>query len=390
VNRSADQQIPEGSGKIIFCGDFCLSNGEVPSVSPALQGLFNEADVFCLNFEGPVVNGEEAAPKAGPSIRQFDKGINACKKWGVTHFTLANNHIMDYGPQGLQQTLEMAGDENIKCLGAGLSFDQAYAPSEIIIKGYRVALFAFSEAQFGMANEEHASAGCAWFNHPRARSVIREAKANFDFVIVQAHAGLEMVQLPLPELRSLYKEFISLGADLVIGHHPHVVQGSEEYKGKMIHYSLGNFYMDVMLRQKNPGSGGVLLVDIRDGRLSSKFIPTKASVSMLEFDESDASQQNYLDCCQQLTDDASYYSDIQEICDEFWRDVYSSYYETAIVGIGFRPGLSSIRRFLRMLVSLVVHGRRSERDKMLLLLHNIRIESHRWCVERALSKAERN
>lgn len=382
MKQSKDQQLSEDSGKLVFGGDYCSSNDKQPSISPELRALLDNADVFCVNFESPVTDSEETAPKAGPSLKQNDNSISNCKDWGVTHFALANNHIMDFGAQGLQNTLQLSDAEEIKCIGAGLSFEQAYAPSEISINGYRIALFAFAEAQFGIANEERSAAGYAWFNHPKARMQVKNAQENFDFVIVQAHAGLEMAALPLPELRTLYKEFIDLGADLVIGHHPHVVQGSEEHNGKMVHYSLGNFYMDVMLKQEKPGSGGMLLVNINDGCLSSEFIPIRASALYLELDESKAAMQNYLDCSQQLTDEPKYLSAIQDICDGFWQDFYASYYEASMVGIGFRPSLRSIGRFLRMLVSMVVHPRRNERDKKLLLQHNIRIESHRWCVER--------
>jgi len=228
--------------KLIFLGDYCAAGVGNPTLAPDLHSMLSTADVVCVNLEAPTISREHRpSPKAGPSICQPASALETCKRWGVTHFVLANNHIMDYGVVGLHATLGQLNEENF--FGAGLSFERAYRPCFLEAAGKRVALLAFAEAQFGVlqSNSDREAAGYAWVDHPQARQAVRNARAESDFVIVQVHAGLEMVDLPLPEWRVRYREFIDLGADLVIGHHPHVIQGGECYKGKMIYYSLGNF-----------------------------------------------------------------------------------------------------------------------------------------------------
>jgi poly-gamma-glutamate capsule biosynthesis protein CapA/YwtB (metallophosphatase superfamily) len=78
------------------------------------------------------------------------------------------------------------------------------------------------------------SIGCSWINHHRFNSIIKEAKTKVDYLIAITHAGLEMVDLPLPEWRDIYREMINMGCDAIVGGHPHVPQGYEIYNGKPI------------------------------------------------------------------------------------------------------------------------------------------------------------
>lgn len=371
---------------LIFLGDFCLRDNDRPALGPEAQALLRRADAVCLNFEAPITKRKmQPAPKTGPSLSQSITSADLCKEFGVTHCTLANNHMMDYGSEGLRESLLQLGD--IVTMGAGFDFEKLYLPAWFEHGGKRIALFSFAEAQFGVWQEEtQGTAGFAWIDHPKARSAIREAKNKADWIIVQVHAGLEMVDLPLPEWRIRYRELIDLGADLVIGHHPHVIQGSECYQGKMIHYSLGNFYMASMLEEKS--SGAVLEVNISDTSLQSKFIPLKINQSLIELDETKESQQRHEELCKKLNDPETYYSEIQGICNEFWHKIYSDYYAFSLVGLGTKPSLIAIKEFVFQIGRYVLRRSLSSDANESMLLHNIRIESHRWVVERALRKRE--
>ncbi len=374
--------------KIIFLGDYCNSEQEMPKLEPAVQELFHSADLICVNFEAPIFSAELIPmPKTGPAIGQLASSLQTCREWGFTHFSLANNHIMDYGYNGLVST--MGHLQDMPHFGAGLNFDQAYQPCWVEAPGMRIALLSFAEAQFGVLQDEHIvdQAGYAWIEHPRARKAVREAREKADWLIVQVHAGLEMVDLPLPEWRQRYRELIDLGADLVIGHHPHVIQGSETYKGKMIYYSLGNFYMDVMLKQADSGSGAALVVTLDVNSLKTEFVPLKTTLSGVVLDESDTGSSKYKQLCNKLSNENDYYVEIQAVCDEFWEQIYSGYYESALFGLGTRPHYKSVYKLLRRLAGWLLRGHMNSRANELMLIHNIRIETHRWVVERALKKS---
>jgi len=371
--------------KLLFTGDLCLSNNNSPVLGDPISNLFASADIVCANFEAPLIQpGTKAAPKAGPSIHQTDQVLCLLEQCGITHLSLANNHIMDYGVSGLRYTLDKLNGYTIH--GAGFSLEEAYRPIFHEKDGQRIALLAFGEAQFGaLGMEPFQQSGFAWVDAPLARQAVIKARQEADWVIVQIHAGLEMVDIPLPEWRERFREFIDLGADLVIGHHPHVLQGSETYKNKTIHYSLGNFYMDVMLKQANPGSGGLLEVVIQGNELKSKLIPLKVTLAAIDIDCSDEAISYYQSLCTKIGVDSEYFSEINSICEEFWEEVYSGYYESATTGLGTTPNFLAVRRIARRLLGFIVRRQWNNEANELMLIHNIRIESHRWVVERALS-----
>ncbi len=371
--------------KIFFAGDLCVSYKDLPRLGNSIRNLFASADIVCANFEAPLIQpGSKAEPKAGPSIYQTDQVLGLLEKCGITHLTLANNHIMDYGVSGLRYTLDKLNGYAIH--GAGFSLEEAYRPIFHEKDGQRIALLAFGEAQFGaLGVEPFQKAGFAWVDAPLARQAVINARKEADWVIVQIHAGLEMVDIPLPEWRERFREFIDLGADLVIGHHPHVLQGSQTYKNKTIHYSLGNFYMDVMLKQANPGSGGLLEVVIQGNELKSKLIPLKVALAAIDIDSTDEAISYYQSLCTKIGVDSEYFSEINSICEEFWEEVYSGYYESAMTGLGSTPNFLAVRRIARRLLGFIVRRRWNNEANELMLIHNIRIESHRWVVERALS-----
>lgn len=371
--------------KLVFVGDLCVSIPKLPELSESVKKILTSSNIVCANFEGPIIHfGTKVAAKAGPAIYQVDQVLNLLDKCNITHLSLANNHIMDYGESGLSCTLD-----KLKCYavyGAGLSSENAYRSIFYEENGNKIALLAFGEAQFGaLGCEPFQKAGFARVDVPLARQAVINARKKANWVIVQIHAGLEMVDIPLPEWRERFREFIDLGADLVIGHHPHVLQGSENYKNKMIYYSLGNFYMDIMLNQINPGSGGLLEVIIENNKLVSKLTPLKVTLSSIDIDSTEKALNHYQNLCKKINMTEEYFSEINNICNQFWNDVYSKYYESAMTGLGTTPNILAIHRVIRQFISFVIRRRWNNKFNELMLIHNIQIESHRWVVERALS-----
>jgi poly-gamma-glutamate synthesis protein (capsule biosynthesis protein) len=372
--------------KIMFLGDLCVSSEALPVISNKAIELFGSAEIVFVNLEAPIIKERVcAASKVGPVIHQTEMAMQLVSSCSVTHLNLANNHIMDYGSTGLQKTLDILG--KLQHIGAGMSHDEAYCPSWYEHNGQRIAFLAFGEAQFGALHDNPVDqVGFAWIDSPHARQSVIDVRKSADWVIVQVHAGLEMVDIPLPEWRTRYRELIDLGADIVIGHHPHVLQGAECYKGKMIYYSLGNFYMDVMLQQADPGSGGALEVQIEDGRLSSRMIPLFVTRELIDIDESEEAFVCYRTLCEKLSNEHAYYKQIQDICDAYWCDIYSKYYESAVTGLGAKPNYRAARLLFRRIIARFIRGRWNSKENELMLIHNIRIETHRWVVERALLK----
>ena len=232
---------------LFICGDIAnYYNEEGMLCSDELAELVASADCSVCNFEAPISGFGTPRPKSGPHKAQLPKTVDGLKKQGFNVLLLANNHIMDYGPDGLGATMERISRTGLACLGAGPDSDSAYVPLIRTIGGLKIGMINACEAQFGVLDlfAGDQQAGYAWIHHPRIDTTILSLRSQCDFVIVFAHAGLEYYPVPQKEWRARYRHFCDLGADAVIGSHPHVPQGYEWHGESLICYSLGNFSFD--------------------------------------------------------------------------------------------------------------------------------------------------
>ena len=251
VNERAPGSGPEWT--LTAGGDCCIidrsRNTEGPedavrqAITEELHELVAGADVAIANMEGPIRTCSAAISKSGPAIQMDTAGPFVLKRMGFDVISLANNHIMDYGVQGLVSTIEACRREGLLISGAGNDEREAMKPAEVVIAGrIRVSILAFCEREFGVA--EGSQPGSAWISHPRAFERVAKAAETADVVVVLAHGGVEEVPFSPVQRQEQLRQFIDAGATLVIGHHPHVPQGWERYQKGMIFYSLGNFLFD--------------------------------------------------------------------------------------------------------------------------------------------------
>lgn len=368
--------------KVLFFGDICICNSLTGfSISESLAELLKTVDSTVANWEAAIVNDANYLPikKAGPTIKQHSDYELLLRAQNFSYVSLANNHIMDYGKQGLQNTIQVLESSGIKCFGAGLSVEQAYKPMIIEDQGLRVGLISVGEAQFGTIKYEDAP-GYAWACHPTLTSIIAKTKQQVDFLLMLPHAGLEMVDLPLPEWRQIYRSWIDCGADLVIGSHPHVIQGKESYKGSTIYYSLGNYLFNDYRQESSKWWNSLgLVVEFSKAKLNviEHFISFDPEVSELSLNKKNL--KKFRELCLPLkgTNEADFLEAINQICVQKWHEYYEKYY-----AYGF-PKNSRIEksRFKHFFFNRLV-----KKGSKLMLYHNINIETHRFVVERALRK----
>lgn len=202
---------------------------------------FARADITWVNLEAPLTSrGKEFVDKKF-RFRVRPEAVTGLKRAGISVVTLANNHIMDFGSQGLSDTLQLLQMAGIDHVGAGADLSQARKPVIYNLRGIRVALLGYSltlPSEFWATDKQ---AGTAPLFEQYAREDIAAARRQADLVLVAVHWGGEGIT----ELREyqprLGKMMIDAGADAVLGHHPHILQGVERYKQGIIFYSLGNF-----------------------------------------------------------------------------------------------------------------------------------------------------
>lgn len=213
---------------MILIGDYVGFSSKV-RIDPSLN------DKLVLgNLEGPWCDTEDKSRprKAGPRV--WNNHVVEGPRWV---FTLANNHMMDFGEEGLAETKMRLRERNIPFVGAG-DLQGAQQPLIIEEAGKKIGILSCAELQFGMAEDSKVGIvpmGIWLFN------AIRKLKEDVDIVIVSCHIAVEMIPVPSPQLRDFYRSLIDAGATIIHGHHAHVPQGWESYKDGYIFYGLGNF-----------------------------------------------------------------------------------------------------------------------------------------------------
>jgi len=235
--------------QLLFGGDFCpigryeekmLSGEEI--FHNDLKLLFKNT-FSIINLEAPLceINTPVDSP-GGFGLRGDPKIADYLKNIGVDVAGLANNHTRDFKSEGVRQTLKNLDKVKILHAGAGENLEKAEEILEVNINGLKIGIWALAEKELNVASKD--KGGSSWFNPERNLPILQQRKEEFDFFIVYLHAGHEFTSTPSPRIRNACRAFVDAGADAVIAHHPHVIQGAEKYKGALIAYSLGNLVFD--------------------------------------------------------------------------------------------------------------------------------------------------
>lgn len=244
--------------------------------------LLQAPDLTVANYEGVIAPEGAGEKQSGPfRFRSKPEAAEALARNGFDLFSLANNHAMDYGPAGLKATIDLFAAAGVKTFGAGMKKKDAYQPLITEVRGITIAWLGYT----AVVDPPHTlkdwgdKGTRAWLD-PRDTSpllkAVAAAKQHADVVIVQLHWGHEYTTCPDAWQVKTAQAAIDAGASLVIGHHPHVIQDVETYKGGFIAYSLGNFLFD---QDDKPGMGLYITLDkagiyeIRGITMSAGYLP---------------------------------------------------------------------------------------------------------------------
>lgn len=224
-----------------------VENGIYDCISPELIQIMRNADIMCLNNEFTYSNGGSPLENKAYTFRANPSRVEILKELGVDIVSLANNHAYDYGEQSLVDTMAVLNQAGIKYVGAGHNIEEAMSPVYFEIQGKTIAYVAASRAEkyrlTPQATEDEPGI-LLCYDTELFIQAIKEAKQNAEYVIAYVHWGTEY-SYELEEVQLITgKEYLDAGADIVIGAHPHCLQGIEYYEGKPIVYSLGNFWFN--------------------------------------------------------------------------------------------------------------------------------------------------
>jgi poly-gamma-glutamate capsule biosynthesis protein CapA/YwtB (metallophosphatase superfamily) len=237
-----------------------------------------EADVTMINLETAVTTRGQPEPKQF-LFRAPPSTYAAVKAAGVDVVSLANNHALDYGQQGLADTVKAARAAGVPTVGAGLDTAAAHAPWTTTVRGTTIAFLGFSQVhelwQRWRATDTRPGIAMA-HDRDRAVAAVRAARQIADTVVVYVHWGREGEECPTGEMRGFAATMADAGADIVVGTHAHLLLGETWLGRTYVQYGLGNFlwWRDDAFSNDT----GVLRVTLRDGRVAgTELVPAVIS-----------------------------------------------------------------------------------------------------------------
>ena len=346
--------------QILIGGDICpigrlttVTKETVGGLFETIKKCFDEADYNILNLETPLLKDGETYqpyPKSGPNLQCPESTVSCLKYLGVDMVTLANNHILDYGKNGLVSTLEILNDNHIAYVGAGKNLHEASQVKLVEHNGLKIGFISCCEEEYSIATKE--SAGAMPLRTIDTYYAIKRLRESVDYLILITHGGIEHYQLPSPEMKKKFHFFLDAGADVIVNHHQHCYSGYEKLEGKLICYGLGNFCFDNPLKRHNKWNEGYLVrLNLQKGKeIEFDLIPyiqndEKPGVYMMDNNLRTKFEKNVEDINGIITNENALEKEYKKFLDDTlvdYKDIltpYTNRYLRALYRRGFLPSL---------------------------------------------------
>jgi poly-gamma-glutamate synthesis protein (capsule biosynthesis protein) len=268
---------------MLFLGDVMLSRGVSYQISKnndlyypfhSIQTLLRQNDFVFSNFESPIISGRQI--HTGEMAFRVDENLAPIlKELNFSILSLANNHLLDFGQKGLLNTLKLLAENQIQYIGAGENRQEAHRAKILEKNNIKIAFLAYNDSDVILATNEATEnrPGTAFMDLNALKKDLAETKKSADFTIVSMHSGTEYKENPNSRQIEFAHTAIDNGANLVIGHHPHVVQPIEKYKNGYIFYSLGNFIFDQAWSQETTEGIATQIIFSKNEIRNIKILP---------------------------------------------------------------------------------------------------------------------
>ncbi len=275
---------------ILFMGDFLTGiniehftrNEGADYPYRRIKPLIDKYDLVFANLESSITERGKPVTNKAWVFRTSYFCASFLPSLGLDVVSLSNNHILDYGKDGLIDTIDFLKKNNIAYCGAGMNEEEARKPAVISSGNRKILFLAYNDLPPSYYYAKRSKYGSAQINDEKIISDIRKHKTKDNLVFISLHWGIEHSTQIKPEQIEQAHKYIDAGADGIIGHHPHVPQGVEIYKGKPVFYSLGNAVNGYYNQKYMPNIFGA--VKIKDGNISEvRVIPIEGDNYKMRF-----------------------------------------------------------------------------------------------------------
>ncbi len=274
----------EDEAEVTIAGDICFAedgyvldkydtvNDLSQCISPYLLDIMNQTDIFYLNHEYCVSERGTPLPNKYYTFRAKPERMELLKEMSTDLVALANNHVYDFGPEAMLDTLGYLKEADIPYVGGGANLEEATEPIYFIVNGMKIGFVAASNAEKNKMTPqatENSPGILRAYDTTMYNEVIQEAADQCDYLIAYMHWGTEDSNYLNKLQQEQGREFLNSGADIVVGGHPHVLQGMEYVDGKPIIYSLGDFWFN----RETKYTGMLKLNITMNGLREMSFVP---------------------------------------------------------------------------------------------------------------------
>lgn len=291
LTSRAEEVIINAVGDVMLAGKWAkaIRKGGYDLPFQRVTANLSTGDITFANLESPIALGGSEFTDKRFHFRAEPELAAALKRSGIHLVALANNHTMDYGGQALAETMDNLKNAGIAWIGAGQNLAEARNMAIYNIKDKKIAFLAYSltrpEGFFAGRNRSGTAPGFEKF----FVADIRQARREADYVIVSFHWGTEGNSEIEPKQRMVAHKAIDAGADVIIGHHPHVLRGIERYKNGIVFYSLGNFIF--ASKGRSAEDGVIVRLRFDTGTREAELLPLDILNSRVGFQPRPASAQ---------------------------------------------------------------------------------------------------
>lgn len=327
-----------------------------------ILSLFQKCDYRIINLEGPITDCENRIAKDGPCLKGSVQSFRGFIPLQIDTASIANNHIMDYGTEGFESTVQVLQKAGICTCGAGRNLKEAGKPHIFMIDNLKIGLLSCAEYEFTIATESNA--GAYPFDPMEILDEIEKLKKQTDYVIILYHGGKEYYRYPVPYVQRRCRKMAEKGADLIICQHCHCIGCKEEYKGSTIVYGQGNLLLD---RGSDEFRNSGLIIVCNPGQKKIEYHPVVRKDNTVRM--ADGSQRSA------ILDD--FYRRSQEIMKEnFVKEQYEKF-AMGMFDIYRCHSLGILGKIIRKVHLMALYNLFFRKKEYLNIVNTLRCEAHR-------------
>lgn len=328
--------------------------------------LKNSYNIF--NLEVPLTSKNKPIKKYGLNFAASPEVLVGVKKMGVDLVTVANNHIMDQGVEGLSDTLYNLKTYGISYVGAGENLQEAKKPFIIELNEKKIGVYACTEHEFSIAEDN--KPGANPFDSLESLDHIQELRKDCDFLVVLYHGGKEYYPYPSPDLQKVCRAMVRKGADLVLCQHSHCIGSMEKYSLGTIIYGQGNFIFDGS--EDECWQSSILVQLTISDAYTVEFIPIEKKNEKVRLADNNKAEKILMD----------FYKRSEEIIDPFFvREKYNEFSEkmmsTYLSNCMGKLGANLLFRLINYIFSRRLILKNFDNNQLVRIQNIIECEAHR-------------